>query len=170
MGDNFFLAILPPPERLQALCDLRDRYCHGKSQDAARLHITMYLLHPLIEDMGGAVARLRSLLNSNRLPACSVLFDEIVGGKGVMLLRGAEIPPSIMALRHRLLELLRQSGIPQIPDYNFHPHITLQRGRVERGRWAVDPVGWPVDEIVLVRSYVGQSRYETLDRWELERK
>ena len=130
----------------------------------------MYLLDPSIAEMDSAVARLRTILNDKCLPACSVLFSEIIGGKGTMLLRGAETPPSITALRNSLVGLFKAGSIAQIPQYNFNPHMSLRRGNVERGRWSIDPIGWPANEIALVRSYVGQGRYEILDRWELERK
>ena len=169
MADNFFLALLPPPNRVQALCELRDQSDHGKPLDDARFHITMYLLDPRIAEMDNIIARLRGILENIRLPACSVLFDEIIGGEGTMLLRGNETPPSIDMLRDRIVSLLMPAGIAQYPGYQFRPHVSLRRGKVERGRWSIDPIGWPATEIVFVRSYVGKGRHEIIDRWELKR-
>lgn len=54
----------------------------------------------------------------------------------------------------------------------FRPHLTVLRG-CRSCEWAgpVAPVGWPVDEFVLVRSETLPEgpRYEVLDRWPLEK-
>ena len=51
----------------------------------------------------------------------------------------------------------------------YTPHLTLlfdERRVVERG---VEPIGWTVRELVLVRSLHGQARHVALGRWPLKK-
>ncbi|MDB5472560.1 MAG: 2-5 ligase [Caulobacter sp.] len=44
------------------------------------------------------------------------------------------------------------------------PHITVAYSPDRIARQAIDPIGWRVDEVVLVRSFVGQTRHVVIHR------
>lgn len=50
---------------------------------------------------------------------------------------------------------------------SFNPHVTLLYDSKPIDEHPIEPVSWTVSELVLVRSFYGQSRHEHLARWPL---
>lgn len=170
MLDNFFLALMPPQDVLETLFEAQSMLQGGKPMDALRLHVTMYLLDPAARELPVSLQRLCALMTSEQLPAARVIFDQLAGNGRTGLLLAGEKMDGVEHLRERLVALLEPANIRQFPKYRFNPHMTLRRGKVEEKRQSIDPISWDAREIVLVRSLVGQSRYEILARWPLVRR
>jgi 2'-5' RNA ligase len=69
---------------------------------------------------------------------------------------------------YRLLAAeMRKAGLGQWIDKRFTPHMTLSYGRCSLDAQATEPVAWTVRELVLVHSFIGQTRHEVLGRWPL---
>lgn len=170
MPDNFFLALMPPADCLNDIFAAQKLVHGGKLMNAPRLHITMYLLDPEALNLGASLGRLQALMSAASLPAARVIFDQVVGASGTGLLLGTDRMEGMFGLRDRLVALLEPQGIVQFPHYRFNPHMTLMRGKVEKSQIAVDPISWDAQEIALVHSFVGQSRYEIMATWPLVRE
>lgn len=161
---------MPPEDALAPLFAAQGLLAGGKPLDAPRLHITMYLLDPLVPDMGASLARLATVMAQLHLPAARIKFDRLSGQGGSGLLLSGDRLDDVERLRETLLRAMESADVRQFPAYRFNPHMTLRRGKVETMQRAIDPIGWDAREIVLVRSLVGQSRYERLEQWPLMQK
>lgn len=70
---------------------------------------------------------------------------------------------ALLTFHGRLWFALGGHGQPR-----FTPHVTLHYNRQLVAEAEVKPVRWMVRKLVLIHSFVGQSRYETLGRWPLQ--
>jgi 2'-5' RNA ligase len=50
----------------------------------------------------------------------------------------------------------------------FHPHLTLLYDKQSSIKASVNPVTWTAEEIVLVCSEVGRTKYHRLGAWKLQ--
>jgi 2'-5' RNA ligase len=62
---------------------------------------------------------------------------------------------------------LIKSRLSSRPNSKFVPHVTLLYDRQVLAPTPINPVAWKVEEIVLVRSEVGATKYEKPGRWKL---
>ncbi len=170
MQDNYFLALMPPADCLNDIFAAQKLVHGGKLMNAPRLHITMYLLHPETRDLPATLERLQRIMSEASLPAARVIFDQVVGASGTGLLLGTERMEGVFGLRDKLVALLEPQGIAQWPKYSFNPHMTLMHGKMEKSKVAIDPISWDAQEIALVHSFVGQSKYEIMATWPLVRE
>jgi 2'-5' RNA ligase len=82
---------------------------------------------------------------------------ELIGGKGLNDLRGFQ-----SALKQRV----SACGL-WLPPANFRPHVTLSYKELRGRAIEIRPIGWWVEEVMLVVSHNGKSRHEVLGRWAL---
>jgi 2'-5' RNA ligase len=62
---------------------------------------------------------------------------------------------------------LVKSRLASRPNSKFVPHVTLLYDKQILAPMPIDPVIWRVEEMVLVRSEVGVTKYERPGRWKL---
>jgi 2'-5' RNA ligase len=76
-------------------------------------------------------------------------------------------PPSLVGFQQALGDAMRTCGLGRYVGHGFTPHMTLlyDRRRVE----AVDipAISWIASELLLIHSFLGESRYEVVERWPL---
>ena len=60
------------------------------------------------------------------------------------------------------------AGIGKYVRSSFKPHVTLLYDDGHVPPQTSLPIGWTVDELVLIHSLVGQSRHIVLGRWPLQ--
>ena len=101
-----------------------------------------------------------------------VTFDHIKSFKG----RPGNLPfvlvnphgnKLLMELHHRLITELAKRKLAGRGDFKFVPHITLLYDREEVAEQPVTPVTWRAHEVVLILSYLGETRYDRLRCWPL---
>lgn len=143
---------------------------NGRPVPTRNLHVTLAFLGEVPE------ARVDQVKQCARSVATDGGFDlqfdqiEIWARARVLCLTPEHTPDVLQRLFERLrLNLLNEQF--EIRHEEYRPHVTLARDvRRRNERTAVEPIGWRVDEFVLVQSQRGSagSEYAIIDRWPLE--
>jgi len=55
----------------------------------------------------------------------------------------------------------------RLPRYQARPHLSLAYGPPANRVARIQPNGWQVTKLLLIRSMHGEGRHETIDEWEL---
>lgn len=173
--DRLFLAAFPDPETADRLLVLANTLkaqhgLQGRPLLPERFHVTLHHLGDFAgipQSVVDAASRAASSLVST--PAFDVTFDRVVSFRArdqkPLVLVGDEGVVPLMDFHRRLEAALVKSGIK--PETRFKPHVTLLYDRNGIPETAVSPLGWTVNEIVLVHSLLGQTRHVALARWSL---
>lgn len=158
-----YIMIKPPSAALLQVCARRAAYGLDDSYPADRLHCTMLRLGDEANWSDLALARLKRLLGTLSSEPFPVMFDLIAGN----LLRGAKGMPLAAAFHRELRRHAAPCGVP-LPEHDFWLHLSLAyRGAAIAAARKIDPVGWTVDEFLLIRSDKG---HEVLGRWPLRQR
>jgi 2'-5' RNA ligase len=174
--DRYFFAIFPDAAAADRIARLAAtvRGQHGLSsrlQDRERLHLTLHLIgdfhgmpHDLLDRVRAAAATVQTVMFDLR-------FDTVASfarrRQAPLVLRSASPQPGLLQLRESLLGALRTAGLARDQAAYFVPHVTLLYDDLQLPPQPVEPVVWTVREFVLVHSFLGQHRYEYLDRFAL---
>lgn len=137
-----------------------------------RLHIT--LAH--LGDFAGL--RMDLVRDASEVAAslCASRFDVVLdhvlcfsgsAGQRPLVVLGREGVRRLEAFQHRLDMALKRAGVVRKPTQPYRPHLTLLYGGKDEAAAEVPPLRWTVREFMLVRSFLGQGRYEVLGRWPL---
>jgi 2'-5' RNA ligase len=70
-------------------------------------------------------------------------------------------------LHQRLITELAKRKLASRGDFKFVPHITLLYDGKNVPEQPVAPITWRAHEVVLVLSYLGETRYDRLRSWAL---
>lgn len=87
-------------------------------------------------------------------------------GHTLVMNMGNDSNPELLAFQQSLMEQLWRRGLRCKENPKFNPHVTLSREAPKISE-AIAPVGWIAGEVVLLKSLIGQSRYEALGSWTL---
>ena len=104
-----------------------------------------------------------------RMPAFEVCFDQVgsfSGGRQHPFVLRSEHGADLLHDLHRELARCLQ-GVGDKPEPAFTPHLTLLYDKRRLPLQPVQPLRWLVREFVLVRSYLGQTRYQMEGCWAL---
>ncbi|WP_115512172.1 MULTISPECIES: 2'-5' RNA ligase family protein [Xanthomonas] len=143
----------------------------GKPLGRERLHVT---LHHLGDYAGGLppslVSRASQAAERVAMEAFEVEFDRVgtFGGRRSQLpcvLRGEERVRGLYELQGALGRQLAHVGIAG--DAQYTPHMTLLYCNHTLPQRRCDALAWTVRDFALVRSFLGQSRYQIEGRWPL---
>ncbi|MCC5089026.1 RNA 2',3'-cyclic phosphodiesterase [Xanthomonas campestris] len=143
----------------------------GKLLAPERLHVT---LHHLGDYAGGLppslVARASQAAERVAQQPFEVEFDRVgtFGGRRSQLpcvLRGEEQVRGLYDLQGALGRQLAHVGIAG--DAQYTPHMTLLYCNQALPQRRCHPLRWTVTDFALVRSFLGQSRYQIEGRWSL---
>ncbi len=171
----FFAVMADAPAAGLAAALSRDLLASGQVQGnplaSERLHVT---LHHLGDYAGGLppslLARAMQAAGTITHPAFEVQFDRVgtFSGRSAQLpcvLRGEDGVRGVSALQAALGRSLAHQGVAG--DAQFTPHMTLLYSRAPLPQRRIPPLGWRVGEFVLIRSFLGQTRYQIEGRWSL---
>jgi 2'-5' RNA ligase len=178
--DRLFFALFPDAAtagRIGSLAqDLRvEHRLRGNALEAARFHITLHHLGDHAGLPGDLVAAARTAAERVSAPAFEVVFDTAVSfagrsrkpGKKPFVLRGGEGLAAVVDFQQHLGEAMRATVAGRYAEARFTPHVTLVYDDREVAQRPVDPIGWTVNEFVLVHSLIGQTKHIVLGRWPL---
>jgi len=174
--DSLFYALLPDAERAGQIVDLArqlraDHRLKATVIPSERLHVTLAFL--------GSFAGLPKTLVASAIVAgerfegtpFDVTFDRVQKfghDKRAIVLRGGEVATAVNEFRHHLVDAMRYQGLKPASPTGFTAHLTLLYDEGPIVEEHVVPISWTAREFVLVRSLIGQSRYEILGRWPLQ--
>ena len=95
-------------------------------------------------------------------------LDRLSVNYGTIALRPSRVVRQLRALQASIATAMAAQGVPMREDWSFNPHETLcYRKTTTPATRTVPPFHWSVSEFVLVHSYVGAHRHETIGRWSL---
>ena len=173
--DSLFYALLPDAESAGQIVDLArrlraDHRLKGTLIPSERLHVTLAFL--------GSFAGLPKTLVSSAIAAgerfegtpFDVTLDRVQKfghDKRAVVLRGGEGTTAVKEFRRRLVDATHYHGLKPASPTSFTAHLTLLYDEGPIVEEHVVPISWTAREFVLVRSLIGQSRYEILGRWPL---
>ncbi|MEO5937993.1 MAG: hypothetical protein ABIQ43_03175 [Sphingomonas sp.] len=154
--------IKPPAAALREVCAQRASYGLGDSYPADRLHCTMLRLGDEADWSLARLVQLKHLLGTISAEPFPVMFDLIAGN----LLRGARGMPSAAKFHRTLRQKAEMCGVRI--EHDFWLYLSLAyRGVAIAAARKIDPIGWTVEEFLLIRSDKG---HELLDSWPLRQR
>lgn len=170
MAEPLFFALWPDAGVRRVLQQLRQGLPRhgGREPHAADLHITLaYLgrISAIQRDCAEqAAGRLRAQPFCLRIDTLGVWRRS-----GILWCAPGRTPPPLVVLAANLNISLAECGIV-LDRRPFRPHVTLVRNvRHGIGGVEIEPVAWPVTELVLAAGRQGRRpRYEMLARWALQ--
>ena len=172
-----FFALRPDAEAVQRIHDLARKLCdyhglEGKVTDAEQLHMTLCFLGSVARLPPDAVPAADAAARSLQFEPFELTFDRVKsfpGSNAFVLCQEDDCAPLIQ-LRNRLIVALTRSGRFRPEKREFRAHVTLTHDPKLLGLHEVEPVGWTVRELLLLRSHHGLEPYQVLGRYPLERK
>lgn len=177
--DRLFFALFPTQDAAGRIADLalRLRGEHGLSGtplQAQRFHITLHHLGDYAGLPPDVVALARQAGQALALPPFEITFDRVASFSGhpskrPFVLRGTDDDlAALTAFQQTLGTAMRKVGLGRRVDVRFTPHVTLLYDSRLVAEQPVAPIHWIADELVLVHSLLGQTRYVPLARWTLQ--
>lgn len=143
------------------LCRQRQLSGIDNHYDPSRFHVTLLPLGDARHLTPELLARIDHAVAALSAGPFSLLFDRIFGST----LRGSAMRDAQLFQRE-LVRWLRAYGVP-VPPYLFRPHVSLAYGDPTSRAEPVAPIGWRVEELLLVESVHGEGRHILLRRWPL---
>jgi 2'-5' RNA ligase len=130
--------------------------------DRERLHTTVLPLWDARDHSPARAALVYRAAASLHIEPFPIAFDKL-RGNALVCTSGMR---ALHAFQKCLVRYLIAFGLP-VPVYRFRPHLSLVYG-VESGRnMPIPPIGWQVEDFLLIRSIHGEGRHEELGRWPL---
>ena len=160
-----YFMIKPPPALHPVLRGLRASHGIDEGYALDRLHSTFLRLGDAAAMTAAdldTIARAAGSLMAEPFP---VVFDTLDGN----LLKGGKGLREASAFQRALARRVTAFGFA-LPPFNFWLHLSLAyTGKSER-RAAIPPLGWQVEELLLIESIKGEGRHVELGRWPLARR
>ncbi len=173
--NNIFFALVPGPDRLDAILELQSRLRDGGALtgtpiDAARLHVTLHDLGGHAEPSIAFLDAARRAADSIALPAFDIVFDRVLSfprklGKPPFVLGNSGKLAALASFRHELGLAIAAAGLWRHEVTT--PHMTLLYDTRTVAAQPIEPFSWRVTEFVLVQSLGGKGVHKRLGTWPL---
>lgn len=167
---RLFFAIWPDTEageRLETLASELNAQAGGRAVPRDKVHLTLAFLGEVAPDRADDLVKAADAV---REAPFELVLDRIGAFRRARVAWvGTDTPPEpLLRVEAKLREGLRARGF-DLEERPFKPHVTLVR-KVDRTlkTAGIAPVVWPVREIALVRSDMGNGSYTTMATWELK--
>lgn len=185
---SLFLALFPDRSTLDQLSKVtgllrRKHDLRGKPRTLEHLHLTMQWLgqfDEVPESLVGRVAEACQKVTSRWSPF-EVSLEQVRSFSGrpghhPLVLCGSEpadlaAPDSqranaaLSAFHQDLMMELVKASVRCPKGVKFSPHVTLMYDRMSLATEVVEQVTWTVNEVALIHSEVGKTRYHRLGQW-----
>lgn len=176
--DAWFFALQPSAPARAAISGLQDelRTRHGFRD----YRIKPENLHLSLHALGEGDALPAGRLEAARAAAARLVFESFdiafdrAGSfplkqekKPFVLFPSAAAIAPLKAFHHALGAALRDGGVGEFARPRFTPHLTLFWDSLLVNEHPMPPLGWIVDEFVLVHSHHGKAHHEIVGRWPL---
>lgn len=163
---NPLYVMAKPPPAVQARIAALPRNDPGRGPDL--LHVTLLTLFDLHRAPPGWLPAVVAALDVFESPPFPLAFDRIENRKAVTL-RTREPLAEARAVQAALVRHLLEARAPMMLGTTPEPHLTINYAGDRLRAETIAPIGWTVDEILLVESVVGQARHVEHGRWRLGR-
>ncbi|MBX7482786.1 2'-5' RNA ligase family protein [Qipengyuania qiaonensis] len=153
----------PPPEVQERIVAL-PRNDPGRGPHL--LHVTLISLYDLHHAPPDWLPATIAALDGFAASSFPLRFDRIENRKAVTL-RSRESLAEARAFQQALVNHLLAAKAPIMDGTTPEPHVTINYRGDRLGAQTIAPIGWLVDEIVLVESVVGKTTHVEHGRWAL---
>jgi 2'-5' RNA ligase len=168
---RLFLAAVPDASTAQRIHRLaatlkRAHRFDCKIIEPERLHVSLFFLGELLEP---AVRIAREVAAEVRTSPFDVFFDRSVTFRGnprnqPFVLTGNDGLDRLKSFRRTLGLAVASNGLRFLAKRDFTPHVTLMYAERDVEEHPIEPIGWTVNEFVLIHSMHGHVH---LGRWPL---
>ncbi len=166
-----FLAAVPDPAAATRIYRLARvlRHAHkfnGNVIEPERLHISLFFLGELSQQIVRVASEAAAEV---RVAPFDVLFDRSASfggrpGNRPLVLIGDDGMDRLKAIRRTFGIALARKGLKYLAKRDFTPHVTLLYADRTVEECPIEPIGWTVNEFVLIHSKRGHAH---LARWPL---
>lgn len=168
-----FFAVRPPPDLRRAVGAYARIAAHetrGRAVPDDNLHLTLVFVGDVVASTLPPLSRIGASVAA-RCGGVTLVLDRLDGfaRARVAWLGPTSVPKALVTLAHVLESELDAAGVAY-DRRPFRAHVTVARScRGPCVARAIDPLAWPVDSLVLLRSPrgVSEGRYETIGSWAL---
>jgi 2'-5' RNA ligase len=174
---KLFFSIFPDPQtaiRIGSLArHLRREYgLKGRPLLTPRLHCTLCDIDDGNAAWRSIVAKAQEAAANAASPPFRVSLNGVMSFASKkdhypLVLVGDDGVVGLTRLYFSLYAAMRKAGLRPREPSNFNPHVTMLYDRRRIGEQSVEPICWTVNEIVLVLSLIGGTKYHSLGRWQL---
>lgn len=171
-ADRLFFAILPDAPAVQRIERLARtlRASHGltgRPLGARRFHVSLHHVGDfagLPQDVVDAAVAIASGVVAAPF---ELAFDRVASfsrrsRNAPLVLLGGDGVLAVTAFQRALGTALAAVGLGRSAGAHFTPHLTLLYDGRPVGEQSIETIAWTAREFVLVHSFIGQSRHETL--------
>jgi 2'-5' RNA ligase len=145
-----------PPAEVAARIAALPRAWPGRP--ATLLHVTVQPLFDLRPLPDAMLPRIVAWCEGVAAAPLPLSFDRVRETANTVSLRPGDDTPGAAAFHAAVRAGLMRDGFPLMP-YRFDPHLTLGYRPDGLGDEAITPIGWTVEELLLVESVVGETRH-----------
>jgi RNA 2',3'-cyclic 3'-phosphodiesterase len=173
---NLFFSVFPDSPAAARIGRLaqhlrREHGLKGLPFSPARFHCTLCGVDDRNVAWQSIVAKARDAAATIEAAPFRVSFNGVMSFSGKehhypLVLVGDDGVVGLMELYSSLRSAIRKTGL-RSETSSFTPHVTMLYDIRRIGEQTVEPIYWTVNEIVLVLSLTGQTKYHWLDRWQL---
>ncbi len=153
----------PPPEVAARIAALPR---NDPKRGPELLHVTLLKLFDLHFAPPEWLPAVIAALDGFEGAAYPLAFDRIETRKAVTLRTRAPLPEA-RAFQAALVRHLLERRAPLMLGTTPEPHLTINYRDDRQGSRKIEPIGWTVDEILLVESIVGKTTHVAHGRWPL---
>lgn len=168
---RLFLAAVPDASTAAAIHERagslkRVHNLEGRLVEAECLHVSLFFLGGLPEQ---SLRRACEAVADVRMKPFEVWFDRTVSFRGKpgnrpFVLFGEAGLRQLTSFRRMLAAAMTRAGLRRRANTNFMPHVTLLYDAHDVEEHPIEPIGWAVNEFVLIQSMRGHVH---LARWPL---
>ena len=130
------------------------------------LHVTLLTLFDLHYAPPEWLGQVIAALDSFDAPAFPLAFDRIENRKAVTLRTRAPLTEA-RAFQAALVRHLLERKAPMMLGTTPEPHVTINYRGDRLGSQKMPPIGWRVEEVILMESVVGKTCHVEHGRWAL---
>jgi 2'-5' RNA ligase len=171
---NLFFALTPPDavrpamERLGGTLQRAHRL-RGRRITKDRLHNTLAAVHD-VGSLTENIERAKRIGARIRYPSFPVRFEwtgsfKVGQARYPLVLRGEDGLKPLIAFQQEVCSQMSRAGFAVARNYT--PHVTLLWADRCVEEYPIAPIGWTVQDFILVLSLIGQSRHIRVARWQL---
>jgi 2'-5' RNA ligase len=143
-----------------------DEIMLGRPVDPDRLHVTLQHLGDFVDQIPPSLVPTATVAAAIvKMQPFDVAFDRIGGTRGPFLLRASDNSMALRVFRQALSTALITAGLRRWVDPVFNPHLTLSYDFSDVPEQSIDPIGWTVQEFVLIESLLGEHQHVERGRW-----
>jgi 2'-5' RNA ligase len=161
---NPLYVMAKPPPAVQAQIAALPR--NDLQRGPELLHVTLLTLFDLHHAKPEWLGQVIAALDSFEAPAFPLAFDRIENRKAVTLRTRAPLAEA-RAFQAALVRHLLACKAPMMLGTTPEPHVTINYRGDRLNAQKMPPIGWTVDEVILMESVVGKTTHVEHGRWRL---